>query len=383
MGPAAESAQRDLDRFLNQFVELPLKNQVALLNAYQNLMASSLLRQYRTMANATNLEPVSGSDLPVELTSRFVKQDEAGNQKWLLQVYPRDDIWEEAPLAQFVEEVRSVDDSVTGAPLQNYEASQQIKSSYQTIAMYALAIISLVLLFDFLRPGQKLLTLIPPIAVVAFVGYTLHQRNGTINPHMLVLVYLVMVAFIAAVLDFRNMRDMILALLPPLVGAAMMVGAMGLLGMNLNPANLIVLPLVLGIGVDDGVHVVHDYRRQMKAGSDEYLTSAATINAILLTTLTSMVGFGSLMIASHNGLFSVGLTLLLGVGCCGFVSLIPLPAILRLVGSSFAEEATVKIPESARARRRREKAEARELAALEAEEATEPEQPRRKKRKAA
>ena len=382
-GPVAESATRDLDMFLNNFMELPLKNQVALLNAYQNFMASSLLRQYRNMANATSLEPVRSADLPPELTSRYVFQDEDQNQKWLLQIYPKENLWDEAPLAQFVEEVRRVDPLVTGAPLQNYEASGQIKTSYQTAALYALAIISLVLLFDFLKPGQKLLTLLPPVAVVAFVGYTLHQRNGTLNPHLLVGIYLAMVVFIGAVLDFRNLRDMFLALLPPLAGGAMMVGAMGLLQVNLNPANLIVLPLVLGIGVDDGVHVVHDYRRQMRARQKEYKISASTINAILLTSLTSMVGFGSLMIASHQGLFSVGLTLLVGVGCCGFISLIPLPAILRLVGSSFAEEAAVKIPESARQRKKQEKAAAAAEEAATAPDPVEAEEPRRKKRKAA
>lgn len=357
-GPAAESTARDLDLFLNRFMELPLKNQVALLNAYQNFMSSSLLQQYQTIARATDLDPIRYADLPPELASRFVFADDDGNQKWLLQIYPKESVWDEAPLTRFVEDLRTIDPGVTGTPLQMYEASQQILSSYQTAALYALGIISLVLLFDFLKPGQKLLTLLPPIAVVAFVGYTLQQRNGEVNPHLLVVIYLAMVAFVGAVLDFRNLRDTFLALLPPLVGGAMMIGAMALLQVDLNPANLIVLPLVLGIGVDDGVHVVHDYRRQMRDGEDDYRISASTINAILLTSLTSMVGFGSLMISSHQGLFSVGLTLTLGVGCCGFISLIPLPAILRLVGSSFAEEATVQIPESARRKKRREQAEA-------------------------
>ena len=386
-GVAAESARRDLDRFLNNFVELPLKSQEALLNAYQNFMASSLLYQYRRIANATNLEQVRSTDLPPELTRRFVHVSTDKQQTWLLKIFPKEDIWEEQPLAQFVEDVRSIDPNVTGVPLQNYEAATQIRTSYQTTALYAVAVISLVLLLDFLRPGQKLMTLVPPVAVVGFVGYTLFQRNGEVDPNLLVGIYLAMVAFIGAVLDFRNLRDMFLSLLPPLLGGAMMVGAMAMLHVDLNPANLIVLPLVLGIGVDDGVHVVHDYRRQMRSGADEYLIGSATINAILLTSLTSMVGFGSLMIASHQGLFSVGLTLLIGVGCCGFVSLIPLPAILRLVGSSFAEDAEVSIPESARERRRRERAEAAELAALEAEEAADEEydveQPRRKKRRAA
>ena len=181
------------------------------------------------MAKATSLEPLQYADLPPALASRFVHVEESGEQTWLLKIYPKENIWDEAPLAQFAEEVRSVDPNVTGVPLQYYEASTKIRTSYQTTALYALAAISLVLLFDFLKPGQKLLTLIPPIAVVGFVAYTLHERNGTINPHLLVGIYLAMVAFIGSVLDFRNLRDVFLSLLPPLVGGAMMVGAMAML----------------------------------------------------------------------------------------------------------------------------------------------------------
>jgi hypothetical protein len=84
----------------------------------------------------------------------------------------------------------------------------------------------------------------------------------------------------------------------------------------------------LGIGVDDGVHVVHDFRMQKK---DSYRTSSSTINAIVLTSLTSMIGFGSMMLASHRGLYSVGLVLVIGIGSCLFVSLVTLPALLTLV----------------------------------------------------
>ena len=106
-----------------------------------------------------------------------------------------------------------------------------------------------------------------------------------------------------------------------------MFGMLELLGLDLNPANLIVLPLVLGIGVDDGVHVVHDFRMQR----GRYRTSSSTINAIVLTSLTSMIGFGSMMLAAHRGLYSLGLVLVIGIGSCLFVSLVTLPAILMLV----------------------------------------------------
>src|SRR5690606_27913492 len=105
------------------------------------------------------------------------------------------------------------------------------------------------------------------------------HRQIDVNPMWLAMIDLVMVLLIAAVLDFKNCLDTLLAMLPPLCGMLLMFGFMGLLGVDLNPANLIVLPLILGIGVDDGVHVVHDFREHR--GS--YRTSSSTINAIVLT----------------------------------------------------------------------------------------------------
>jgi uncharacterized membrane protein YdfJ with MMPL/SSD domain len=87
---------------------------------------------------------------------------------------------------------------------------------------------------------------------------------------------------------------------------------------------MIVLPLILGIGIDDGVHVVHDFRRSR----GPYRLSASTASAVVITSLTSMVGFGSLMIASHRGLQSLGRVLTIGVSCCLFTSLVMLPALL-------------------------------------------------------
>jgi predicted RND superfamily exporter protein len=91
-----------------------------------------------------------------------------------------------------------------------------------------------------------------------------------------------------------------------------------------------VLPLVLGIGVDDGVHMVHDFRA--KAGR-RYEMSASTMNAIVLTSLTTMAGFGSMLISAHRGLASLGIVMVVGVGSCLFVSLIPLPAVLALLST--------------------------------------------------
>ena len=108
----------------------------------------------------------------------------------------------------------------------------------------------------------------------------------------------------------------------------MTFGILAILKTNLNPANMIVLPLLLGIGVDSGVYVVHDYRSQTPG---TYSISSSIINAITLTSVTTMMGFGSMIISSHQGLASLGIVLTVGVGCCLFISLVPLPALLTLL----------------------------------------------------
>ena len=309
-----------VDTFLDKFEALSLRQQSQFLSQYQNRSAGALLGQFRAIRSASNTNPIRYQDLPEELTARYVSDE----GKWLLQIHPREQIWDVEPLTRFVKDVRSVDPDVTGTPLQNFEASKQILESYQRAALYALAVIVLVLLLDFLDVEHKLLALLPPLVIVIFGAMTINTRGGHIEPLYLLLGYLGMSVAIAAVLDFKNLRDAMLTMLPPLGGGLLMFGILGIFHIDLNPANLIVLPLVLGIGVDDGVHVVHNYRSQKGL----YRTSSSTVNAIILTSLTSMIGFGGMMFAAHRGLYSVGLVLVIGIGSCLFVSLVALPAIL-------------------------------------------------------
>ncbi|MEP3480442.1 MAG: MMPL family transporter [Fuerstiella sp.] len=305
-------------------------DQRRLVDEYQASFSESLLVEFDQISRADSLEPIQASDLPVAWRNRYVKSAE-DQQLWLLKVFPRDNVWSSAALGTFVGDLRAIDPNITGVPVQQLDASKRMLECYQLIGLYSLAAIALFLLFDFLRPGQKLLTIVPPALVVGFVGYTAMQRGSELNPVLLVGMYLGMVAFIATVFDFRNLRDTLIALITPVGGGLMLLGLMALLNIDFNPINLIVLPLVLGIGVDDGVHMVHDYRRQLAANSDGYVPSSDTVNGVLLTSLTSIIGFGSLMVSSHGGLKSVGVVLAIGVACCLVVALILLPAILVLV----------------------------------------------------
>ncbi|NNJ25228.1 MMPL family transporter [Alienimonas chondri] len=322
-----------LDRFGEAFAAMDDGNkQVVVLDRYQGRAASELVREFRELSIASSdSTPLNIRDIPTVLRKRYVSED----GKWLLQIFPKQDVWDFEPLGRFVSDLRTVDASVTGTPVQNYEAGRQIMHSYRSAALYALAIVSLVLLSDFLAQENKLLVLFPPLLVVGFTAMTLLTRGIELDPVLCAGGYVAMVLVVGAILDFTNMRDAMLALMPPLAGGVMMFGILALCGIPLNPTNLIVLPLVLGIGVDDGVHVVHDFRNRFATGSlgkrNAYQPSVSTAGAIVLTSLTSMVGFGSLCIAGHRGLFSVGITLVTGIGCCLFVSLFLLPGTLALL----------------------------------------------------
>lgn len=328
--PTAQEAANRLDQFLNRYVALNARQQAAVAEAYQNLMVSALLKEFDRINRSSSSEPVELADLPAAWRQRHLQTTETG-QQFLIRIYPRADVWDDAALAAFVNEVRTVVPDATGAPIQNYDSAVRMQECYQSIALYAVVAITLFLLFDFLRPGQKLLTLVSPLLVVGCIGYVAVQRSNPLQLNVLVGVYVAMVAFIAMVFDFRNLRDTLIAMIPAVGGVVMMLGLMALLQVDFNPINLVALPLVLGIGVDDGIHMVHDYRRQIRAGSNEYKPSGDTLNGVLLTSLTSIIGFGSLMVAAHVGLKTMGIVLALGVTCCLAVALLLLPPVLVLV----------------------------------------------------
>ncbi len=263
----AEKCSRQLEQTRQLMRSMPPYDCYRLVSLFQQQMAGDLLSRLHVLRSIANPAPPELSDLPESLVHRFVGQ----HGRYLLKIYGKGNIWDAAALGQFVKDVRTVDPHVTGNPLQAHEASFEMKRSYQEAAVYSLLVIIGVL-----------------------------------------------------VLDFRSLRFSLIAALPLAVGMLQTYGLLGFLNVPLNPANLIALPLILGIGVDYGVHIVHEYREQ----TGPYRMSPGTAVAVLVDGLTTIVGFGSLMIASHQGLQSLGRVLTIAVTCCMFSSLIMLPALL-------------------------------------------------------
>jgi hopanoid biosynthesis associated RND transporter like protein HpnN len=240
------------------------------LQAFEESLAGDLAENLHRLHDVATPAPIAFADLPQEFRDRYIGR----TGKWLLRVFARDCLWDFEPLEHFTRQIQSVDPEATGKVFSTVEGLKAMKNGFQRAGLYAFLVIAAVLWFD-----------------------------------------------------FRGLRETLWAILPLAMGVVMSLGIMGVCGMPLNPANMIAFPLILGVGVDNGVHVIHDYLLRRAEGHTTI--SHAIGRGVMVKALTTMIGFGTLMISSERGLASLGFILTLGVGCCMTAALVVLPAVLR------------------------------------------------------
>ena len=235
-----------------------------------------LMADFATKLNflQTNINPssITLDDVPAQLRQRFIGK----SGQYLLQIFARDNIWERDAMETFVTRLQALDADITGPPVVAFHSIRQMQQGYARGGIYAFIVI---------------------IGIVLFL--------------------------------VRGLKPTFLALLPVAFGGLWTMACMALVGLDFNMANLIILPLFLGIAVDDGIHMVHRMQEDKQAAVSPLAHS--TGKAIVLTSLTTMVGFGSLMAARHSGIFSLGLLSTLAVGCSMIAALVALPLVLHLL----------------------------------------------------
>jgi predicted RND superfamily exporter protein len=129
-------------------------------------------------------------------------------------------------------------------------------------------------------------------------------------------------------LQFRSLLLVSLVLLPVGCGALWTAGVWALFGWKLNFMNIGVLPMLLGLGIDYGIYIVHRLRIRGTLHVHEAVRDTGT--AITLSAVTTQVGFGTLALSTNQGLASVGLVVLVGITSCLVASLCTLPAVLQV-----------------------------------------------------
>jgi predicted RND superfamily exporter protein len=124
-----------------------------------------------------------------------------------------------------------------------------------------------------------------------------------------------------------RLRETALAVLPLGLGALWTIGLMALCGQPFNLANVFGFPLIVGAGAEYGVNIV--LRAMEEPGERGPLVPRSTAVAVLVNGLTTIVGFGSMMLAQHRGIFGLGLTLTVGTVATLAAALLVLPVAMR------------------------------------------------------
>ncbi len=264
-------ALQDLTRAMFRGDERVRTNTAAKLGAYQQALFDDIRETFGALASQHADAGLKVADLPAALRNRFIGLD--GSQ--LIQVYPKTNVWDRGPQEVFVKELQSVIPQATGEPVQLYYYTELLRSSYVEAAWLALG----------------------AIVILVFI-------------------------------HFRRIGAVFLSLLPVVLGAVWVVGVMGWLDRPLNPANIMMLPLVIGIGVTNGIHILNRFAEEKNPG----ILAKSTGKAVLVSGLTTIAGFGSLVVADHQGISSLGWVLGAGTTTCMLAGLTVLPAVLTLLG---------------------------------------------------
>jgi hypothetical protein len=255
----------------------------AALNYLQAQLYRDFVSKFYGLQRNLNPTTVTINDVPEEIRRKFI--GESG--RFLIQVHPKVDIWEKAGAAQFVRELRSVDPDVTGPPVITYEATTLMERAYLTGTVYALVLVT----------GLSYLMI-------------------------------------------RRVRASLLGLVPLGLGVLWTIGLMYVFDIKFNLANIWGLPLIIGASAEFGLNVLLSHLEGRPSGGP--LVARSAVLGVTLNGLTTIVGFGSLMIASHQGIFSLGLLLTLGSACGLVAALIVLPVVLKLTTKPVARPRPVE-----------------------------------------
>jgi len=263
-------ALRDETAVLARKLEQAAPAAAASLAALQDQLRADFARTFGRLKRNLHPTPIGLADVPGELRRKFV--GESG--RFLLQIQPGVDIWDRDGAERFIRELRTVDADVAGTPVITFEAIRYMERAYEHGTLYAFLLVGLL-----------------SAAIV------------------------------------RRTRESVLATASLVLGTLSTVGLMFVLGLPFNLGNVFGFPLILGAGAEFGLNVVLRYGEARQHGGPRLPRS--TFFAVLVNGLTTVVGFGSLMIAAHRGIFGLGLLLTLGMIATLGASLIVLPVLLR------------------------------------------------------
>ena len=260
----------DVGRLIRKIRQTDVQVSEPALTHLQNQLYRDFVKSFQRLQDNLVPRQIGLADVPPELRAKFVSD----TGRFLLQIHPAVDIWDRDGARRFVSDLRATDPDVTGTPIITFEALRLMERAYQQGTIYAIVLVTL-----------------------------------------------------ATALTLRRFRETVLALLPLGLGLMWAFGLMYFFNLQFNMGNVFGLPLILGAAAEYGLNIVMRFREGRDHGGP--LIARSTMMAVLVSGLTTISGFGSLMIADHRGIFGLGLLLTLGTTTSLIAALIVLPVLLK------------------------------------------------------
>lgn len=274
LAPKVEALRGKLARFLLTLSEDPAAAE-ARLAALETALLANFKGRIGELRDALNAAGITLADVPEDLRGRYLAKD--GRAR--IEINPRGDLGDNAARREFVRQLRTIAPGVTGGAVLTQESGAAITSSFKTAG------------------------------AIAFVAI-----------------------FLLLALILRDVWDVMLILVPLLLAGLFTMAATVVFGLAFNFANVIVLPLLLGLGVASAIHLVMRERQSAQTGDGDgdALLTTSTPRAVLFSALTTTGSFASLGTSSHPGTASMGILLTIAILMTLVFTLVVLPAMIEL-----------------------------------------------------
>ena len=273
-GPQFVTLHNTINTFLEKITNQDQEMQKNLLQQLDKSLLATFPGRYDALIQSMNAEEVTMDTLPDDLRSRWYH-----NGYYRLEVFPVENLNDNKAKRNFVNQVRTVAPQLIGSPVIDIEAGDTVVKAFQQALLYAIVTIIVLLLFLLDKKKDAIYLLIPLLLATLFTG-----------------------AFSV------------------------------LLGIPLNFANVIALPLLMGIGVDSGIHILHRFRTAPPA--DGRLLATSSARAVVISALTTIFSIGNLAFSQHPGTASMGILLTIGISMTLICTLIVLPSLLTTINNN-------------------------------------------------
>lgn len=255
-----------LSKALGQLLALGDRGEA--LASFERGVLASFGRTIARLGDSLSARQVTFADVPGDL----VAPDLSPDGRVRVSVLPSQDVTDYETLKRFAASISAIAPKATGRPIAEVAAGKIVVGSFKLASLIALSLVSLLLL-----------------------------------------------------VIFRNIGDVLLVLIPIALAVGLTTGTMVLIGMPFNFANVIVLPLLLGFGVDSGIHLV---ARRREGGTIGKVMGSSTPRAVVLSALTTTASFGSLSLSPHFGTASMGMLLTISMLYTVACAVVVLPSLM-------------------------------------------------------